>query len=238
MKAVILCGGLGSRLSEETKIIPKPLVKIGSIPIIEHIIRFYGYYGIEEFILSTGYKSSLLEKYFKKRKNIKCVNTGKNTLTGGRILRLKKYFKPKETFLCTYGDGLTNQNLNKLIKFHFKHKKIATLTAVKPPARFGEIFLQGNKITKFEEKPQLNQSWINGGFFVFDYKIFKYIKNDLTMLEKEPLTKLVKLGQLKAFTHKGFWQCMDTMRDKETLENLWNSKKAPWKKFYHKKKLN
>ena len=125
-----------------------------------------------------------------------------------------------------------------MIKFHFKHKKIATLTAVKPPARFGEIFLQGNKITKFEEKPQLNQSWINGGFFVFDYKIFKYIKNDLTMLEKEPLTKLVKLGQLKAFTHKGFWQCMDTMRDKKTLENLWNSKKAPWKKFYHKKKLN
>lgn len=235
MKVVILCGGIGSRLSEETKIVPKPLVKIGRIPIIDHIISFYSYYGFNDFILSTGYKSILLEKYFKKRKNIKCVYTGKHTLTGGRILRLKKYFKPKETFLCTYGDGLTNQNLKKLISFHFKHKKIATLTAVKPPARFGEIFLKGNRVTKFQEKTQLNQSWINGGFFVFDYRIFKFIKNDYTMLEKEPLTKLVKLGELKAFTHKGFWQCMDTMRDKNNLIKLWKSKNAPWKKFFLKK---
>lgn len=228
MKIVILCGGLGSRLSEETKLIPKPLVKIGNIPIIQHIINIYSFYGFKDFILATGYKNKLIEKYFKKKKNIKCVFTGNSTLTGGRLLRLKKLFNKNETFMLTYGDGLTNQNLTKLLKFHLKHKKIATLTAVKPPARFGELFLKGNRITEFEEKPQLNNNWINGGFFVFNYEIFNLIRGDKMMLEREPLTKLAKKKELMAFRHKGFWQCMDTMRDKNVLNNLWKSKKAPW----------
>ena len=228
MKIVILCGGLGSRLSEETKLIPKPMVKIGKIPIIQHLINFYSFYGFNDFILATGYKNKVIEKYFKKNKNVKCVFTGNSTLTGGRLLRLKKLFKKNETFMLTYGDGLTNQNLSKLLKFHLRHKKIGTLTAVKPPARFGELFLKGNRIIKFEEKPQLNNNWINGGFFVFNYEIFNLIKGDKMMLEREPLTKLAKKKELIAFKHKGFWQCMDTMRDKNVLVNLWKSKKAPW----------
>ena len=228
MKIVILCGGLGSRLSEETKLIPKPMVKIGKIPIIQHLINFYSFYGFNDFILATGYKNKVIEKYFKKNKNVKCVFTGNSTLTGGRLLRLKKLFKKNETFMLTYGDGLTNQNLTKLLKFHLRHKKIGTLTAVKPPARFGELFLKGNRIIKFEEKPQLNNNWINGGFFVFNYEIFNLIKGDKMMLEREPLTKLAKKKELIAFKHKGFWQCMDTMRDKNVLVNLWKSKKAPW----------
>ena len=177
MKIVILCGGLGSRLSEETKLIPKPMVKIGSLPIIRHIINYYKSFGFNEFILATGYKKNILEKYFKKEKNIKCVFTGKNTLTGGRLLRLKKYFSKNENFMLTYGDGLSNVDLKQLFKFHMMHKKIATLTSVKPPARFGEVFISGNRVSKFEEKSQLNQNWINGGFFVFNEKIFKFIKN-------------------------------------------------------------
>lgn len=228
MKVVILCGGLGSRLAEETKLIPKPMVKIGNKPIIKHIIEIYSYYGFKEFILATGYKSHFLEKYFKKNKNVKCVFTGKNTLTGGRLLRLKKYFSPKETFMLTYGDGLTNQNLKKLLSFHKKHKKIATMTVVKPPARFGEVFLNKNKVIKFEEKSQLNSNWINGGYFVLNYKIFDLIKGDQVMLEREPLNKLTKKKNLMAFKHKGFWQCMDTLRDKKVLENLIRKKKACW----------
>lgn len=228
MKIVILCGGLGSRLSEETKLIPKPMVKIGNIPIVQHLINIYSFYGFKNFILATGYKNKVIEKYFKKKKNIKCVFTGNSTLTGGRLLRLKKLFNKNESFMLTYGDGLTNQNIKKLLKFHLKHKKVATLTAVKPPARFGELFLKGNRITAFEEKPQLNNNWINGGFFVFNYEIFNLIKGDKMMLEREPLTKLAKKKELMAFKHKGFWQCMDTMRDKNILVNLWKSKKAPW----------
>ncbi len=228
MKIVILCGGLGSRLSEETKLIPKPMVKIGKIPIIQHLINVYSFYGFNDFILATGYKNKVIEKYFKKKKNVKCIFTGNSTLTGGRLLRLKKLFKKNETFMLTYGDGLTSQNLTKLLKFHLRHKKIGTLTAVKPPARFGELFLKGNKIIEFEEKPQLNNNWINGGFFVFNYEIFNLIKGDKMMLEREPLTKLAKKKELMAFKHKGFWQCMDTMRDKNVLVNLWKSKKAPW----------
>ena len=228
MKIVILCGGLGSRLSEETKLIPKPMVKIGNIPIIQHLINIYSFYGFKNFILATGYKNKVIEKYFKKKKNIKCVFTGNSTLTGGRLLRLKKLFNKNESFMLTYGDGLTNQNIKKLLKFHLKHKKVATLTAVKPPARFGELFLKGNRITAFEEKPQLNNNWINGGFFVFNYEIFNLIKGDKMMLEREPLTKLAKKKELMAFKHKGFWQCVDTMRDKNILVNLWKSKKAPW----------
>ena len=228
MKIVILCGGLGSRLSEETKLIPKPMVKIGSLPIIRHIINYYKSFGFNEFILATGYKKDILEKYFKKEKKIKCIFTGNNTLTGGRLLRLKKYFSTNENFMLTYGDGLSNVDLKKLLKFHMKHKKIATLTSVKPPARFGEVFISGNRVSKFEEKSQLNQNWINGGFFVFNEKIFKYIKNDLNMLEREPFQKLTQKRELMAFKHFGFWQCMDTMRDKKILNKLLKEKKAPW----------
>jgi len=228
MKVIILCGGLGSRLAEETRVIPKPMIKIGNLPILSHIIKIYSYFGFNDFILATGYKSKVIEKYFKNKKKIRCIYTGKNTLTGGRLLRLKKYFKPGENFMLTYGDGLTNQNLKKLLKFHIKHKKIATLTSVKPPARFGEVFLKGNKVSKFEEKPQLNSNWINGGFFVFNYKIFNYIAGDQVMLEREPFKKLTKSNQLMAYKHYSFWQCMDTMRDKNILKKMWREKKAPW----------
>ena len=228
MKVIILCGGLGSRLAEETKLIPKPMVKIGRLPILQHIIKIYKSYGFNEFILATGYKNKIIDNYFKNKKNIKCIYTGKNTLTGGRILRLKKFFKKDENFMMTYGDGLTNQNLIKLLKFHLKNKKIATMTVVKPTARFGEVFLNGNKVKKFEEKPQLNNNWINGGFFVLNYKIFKYIEGDQVMLERQPLIKMTKIKELIAFKHFGFWHCMDTMRDKNLLKKLWHSKKAPW----------
>ena len=231
MKVVILCGGLGSRLAEETKLIPKPMVKIGNIPIIEHIIKIYQFYGFNDFILATGYKNNVIKKYFKNRKNVQCVYTGKDTLTGGRLLRLKKFFKKKDNFMLTYGDGLTNQNIKKLYSFHLKHKKIGTMTTVKPPARFGEVFLENNKVIKFEEKTQLKNNWINGGFFVFNYKIFSFIKGDKTMLERKPLERLVDLNQLMAFKHAGFWQCMDTMRDKNILIKLLSLNKAPWIKL-------
>jgi glucose-1-phosphate cytidylyltransferase len=228
MKVVILCGGLGSRLAEETKLIPKPMVKIGKIPIVQHIINFYESYGFQDFILATGYKKEFLERYFKKNKRIKCVFTGKNTLTGGRLLRLKNYLSKDENFFLTYGDGLSNQNLKNLIKFHIKHKKIATLTAVRPTARFGELKIQKNKVKRFQEKPQLKDNWINGGFFIFNVKIFNYISGDKMMLEREPFLKLTKKNELMAFKHYGFWQCMDTMRDKNVLSELWKEKKAPW----------
>ena len=231
MKVIILCGGIGSRLAEETKLIPKPMVKIGNLPILLHIIKIYKHYGFNEFILATGYKSSIIENYFKNKKNIKCVYTGKNTLTGGRLLKLKKFFRNGENFMLTYGDGLTSQNIKKLVNFHIKHKKIATMTTVKPPARFGEVFLKGSRITKFEEKSQLNENWINGGFFVFNYEIFKFIKEDQIMLERQPLTKLTKINQLRAFRHTGFWQCMDTTRDKNILLSLLKNKKAPWIRY-------
>jgi len=228
MKVVILCGGVGSRLAEETKLIPKPMVKIGKIPIVQHIINYYKNYGFNDFILATGYKNNIIEKFYKSKNNIKCIFTGKNTLTGGRILRLKKYFKKDENFLLTYGDGLSNQNLKALVRLHYKQKKIATLTAVKPPARFGVLNLNKNKVSSFKEKQQLNNDWINGGFFVFNSKIFNYISGDNIMLEREPFQKLTKIGQLTAFKHYGFWQCMDTLRDKKVLENLLKEKKPPW----------
>ena len=228
MKVIILCGGVGSRLAEETKLIPKPMVKIGPVPIVQHIINFYKSYNFKEFILATGYKKKVIENYFKNKKNIKCIFTGKNTLTGGRLLRLKKYFSKDENFLLTYGDGLSNQNLKNLVNFHLKNKKIATLTAVKPPARFGELKIKGNFVNDFKEKPQLQNNWINGGFFVFNSKIFKFIKGDSEMLEREPFQKLAKKKQLLAFKHNGFWQCMDTMRDKLHLQKIWRQKKAFW----------
>ena len=189
-------------------------------------LDIYKFYGFNEFILATGYKSQIIENFFKKKSNIKCIYTGKNSMTGGRLLRLKKYFKKDENFMLTYGDGLTNQNITNLVKFHKKHNKIVTMTVVKPPARFGEVFLSGQKVKKFEEKPQLNRNWINGGFFVLNSKIFKFIKKNSTMLEREPLTNLVKKKEVVAFRHKKFWQCMDTIRDKNLLSML-AKKNAP-----------
>jgi glucose-1-phosphate cytidylyltransferase len=232
MKTVILCGGYGTRLSEETIIKPKPMVKIGKEPILEHIINIYKDYNYKDFILALGYKSKYIKSYYKKKKtkNTALVYTGKDTMTGGRLLRLKKYLKNEETFMLTYGDGVSSVDIKKLVKFHKKHKKIATLTAVRPPVRFGELKIDGSKINSFQEKPQVTHGWINGGFFVFNKEIFDFIKSDKIMLEREPMEKLAKMGQLMAYKHEGFWQCMDTLRDKIFLNKLVKSKNIPWKK--------
>ncbi len=219
-KVVILAGGLGTRLSEYTKEIPKPMIKINGIPILKRIMNHYSKFGFKEFIIATGYKKKVIEKYFAKPIKdwkISIINTGKNTMTGGRIKRLKKYLL-KDTFMLTYGDGLCNININKLVKFHKKNKKLVTLTAVRPPARFGAIKLLGNRVKYFKEKSSLDEGWINGGFFVIEPEFLRYLKNDRTYLEREPLEKLAKKNELVAFKHFGFWQCMDTKRDKETLE--------------------
>jgi len=232
MKTVILCGGYGTRLSEETTIKPKPMVKIGNKPILEHIMSIYEYYGYNQFILALGYKSEYIKKYYKNKgkKNIDLVYTGKDTKTGGRLLRLKNYLKNEKTFMLTYGDGISNINIKKAIKFHKNHGKIATITAVRPPVRFGELKINGNKVKSFKEKPQVSQGWINGGFFIFNNEILNFINNDQIMLEKEPLEKLTKENQLMAFKHEGFWKCMDTMRDKILLNKLWKENNKLWKK--------
>ena len=219
MKVIILAGGKGSRLSEYTKIIPKPMVKILKVPIIVRIINHFTRYGFKDFIIASGYKSKIIEKYFSKNflnLNIKIVNTGINSMTGGRVKLLKKYIN--NTFMLTYGDGLCDVDLNKLIKFHKKNKYIATLTAVRPPARFGGIKISGKTVRYFKEKSKLDEGWINGGFFVMETKIMKYIKNKKTVLEQLPLEKLSHSKKLGAFKHHGYWQCMDTIRDKELLE--------------------
>ena len=226
MKVVILAGGLGTRLSEYTKNIPKPMVKIRNIPIIVHIMKHYSKFGFKEFYVAAGYKQEVIKNYFKNKKygwKINIVNTGQKTMTGGRIKKLKKFLK-NETFLLTYGDGLSNVNLKKLVRFHKKSKGVATLTAVRPPARFGAIKIKGKKAIYFKEKSKLDEGWINGGFFVFEPEIFEYIKNDKTFLEKEPLSVLGKKKKLNAYRHKGFWQCMDTIRDKEILEKSFKKK--------------
>lgn len=233
MKCVILAGGKGSRLSEYTKKIPKPMIEIGKKPIILHIIEYYLSYGIKDFIIASGYKHRVIKNYFSKKKtsyNVRVVNTGKESLTGKRIKLLEKFFKKNENFLMTYGDGLSDVNLSKLIKFHLKNKKIFTLTAVHPPARFGELTINKNSVKNFEEKPQLNRGWINGGFFVINSLFFKILSKKNVMLEREPIKNLLKLKQLGAFRHEKFWYCMDNLRDKKILENLIKNKKAPWLK--------
>lgn len=219
-KVVILAGGLGTRLSEYTNNIPKPMVKINGVPIIKRIMKHYAKFGFNDFIIATGYKSQIIEKYFSKKiKNwkIKIVNTGNKTMTGGRIKRLKKYLY-KDTFLLTYGDGLSNVDIKKLYRFHVKEKKMVTLTAVRPPARFGAIKLIGNKVKYFREKSSIDEGWINGGFFVMEPNFLNYLKSDKTFLERDPLEKAAKKKQLVAYKHTGFWQCMDTKRDKEILD--------------------
>ena len=220
-KVVILCGGLGTRIGLETKYKPKPMIKINDKPIIWHIMKIYKNYGYNDFILSAGYKHEMIKNYFKNSNefNVKVVNTGLNTETGGRILLLKKYIKD-QYFFMTYGDGVSDINIKKLLDFHLKNKGIATLTAVRPPVRFGEIKFKSKKIKSFIEKPQTGSGWVNGGFFVLNRDIFKFIKSKKIIFEREPLTKLYKKRKLIGYKHKGFWQCMDTIRDKIYLRNL------------------
>lgn len=227
MKVVILAGGFGTRISEYTKLIPKPMIKICGKPIITYIIKHYEKFGFKDFIIATGYKKNVIEKYFYKKNSkskIKTIYTGLKTMTGGRIKRLQSIIG-QETFMLTYGDGVSNPNLKNLLKFHKKNKNIATLTAVRPPARFGAIKISRNKVTYFKEKSHLDTGWINGGFFVFEPEIFDYINGDNTFLERQPMQKISKKNKLGAYKHKGFWQCMDTMRDREILEKLIKKKK-------------
>ena len=220
MKVVILAGGRGTRISEYTNLIPKPMIKVLGKPIILRIMDHYARFGHKDFYIATGYKSNVIKKYFKKKNykkyNINLIYTGLNTMTGGRIKRLNKFLN--ETFLVTYGDGLSNININKLINFHKRNKKLVTLTTVRPPARFGAIKIKNNFVKYFREKSSLDEGWINGGFFVMEPKFLKFISGDKTYLEQEPFKKISKKKQLMAFKHKGFWQCMDTLRDKEILE--------------------
>ena len=228
MKVVILAGGLGTRISEYTRSIPKPMIKICGKPIIHRIIDHYFKYGYSDFYIALGYKGAFIKKYFREKKlnkkiKIHLIETGKNTMTGGRLKRLKKFLN--EPFLLTYGDGLSNINLTKLIKFHKKNKKLITLTAVRPPARFGVIEIKGKVVKYFREKNLLDTGWINGGFFVIQPEFLNLIKNDKTFLEQEPLQIATQKKQLLAFKHYGFWQCMDTLRDKKILEKKIREKK-------------
>jgi glucose-1-phosphate cytidylyltransferase len=227
MNVVILAGGFGTRISEYTKSIPKPMIKINKDPIIVHIMRHYYNYGFKNFFVALGYKGEVIRNFFKKKKfpwKVNLINTGLKTMTGGRLKRLKKYLKD-ETFLLTYGDGLSNVDLRRLVRFHKKKKKLVTLTAVRPPARFGFIKIDNSYVKYFKEKSQVDAGWINGGFFVIEPKFLKFIRNDNTFLEKTPLEKVTSKKQLVAYKHHGFWQCMDTVRDKIILENAIKKKK-------------
>ncbi len=254
MKVVILAGGLGTRLSEETTTKPKPMVEIGGRPILWHILKIYSSYNINEFIICCGYKGYIIKEYFanyfmhqsdvtfdmsenkiiyrEKRAEkwkITLVDTGLKSMTGGRLKRVKEYLRNEEMFCFTYGDGLSDVNIDKLIKFHKSHKKLATLTATFPPGRFGALSIKNNMVTNFEEKPKGDGILINGGFFVLSPKVINYIENDQTTWEQEPLKQLASEGNLYCYKHKGFWQPMDTLRDKRYLQNLWDNDKAPWK---------
>lgn len=254
MKAVILAGGLGTRLSEETNIKPKPMVEIGGKPILWHIMKLYSFYGINDFIICCGYKGYLIKEYFanyflhqsdvtfdmsnnkikihKKRAEpwkVTLLDTGEKTMTGGRIKKIKEFIKEGDDFCLTYGDGLSDINISELIKFHKSHGKIATLSAVYPPGRFGALETNGIKVTKFSEKPSGDGAMVNGGFFVLNTKVIDYIAGDNTVWELEPLKNLADQEELMFYKHTNFWQPMDTLRDKIYLENLWSSKTPPWK---------
>ena len=257
MKVVILAGGLGTRLAEETENKPKPMVEIGGKPILWHIMKIYSFYGINEFIICCGYKGFVIKEYFKnyflhmsdvtfsiddnsmkvRQKNVEnwkvtLVDTGENTMTGGRLKRVKSYLKNEKAFCLTYGDGIGDINISNLIAFHKKHKKLATLTATRPQARYGAIKLDSNgKVNYFKEKPEDEGGWVNGGFFVLNPSVIEKIKDDNTIWEQEPLTTLAKEEQLFAYKHNGFWIPMDNLRDKLLLNKLWNNGEAPWKKW-------
>lgn len=253
MKVAILAGGTGSRLAEETEVKPKPMVEIGGKPILWHIMMYYAQFDFSEFVIALGYKGEVIKKYMVdycalnsdltvsmktgvvRMKNgqtsdwtVDLVDTGMQTQTGGRIKRLKPYLG-KETFMLTWGDGLSNVNLDDLLAFHRSHGKLATLTAVRPTARFGHLEMDGDRVVEFSEKPQTREGWINGAFFVLEPEIFDYIEGDATHWEMEPLERLAQEGQLMAYRHTSFWQCMDTLREKVYLESLWQSANAPWK---------
>jgi glucose-1-phosphate cytidylyltransferase len=253
MKVVLLAGGLGTRLAEETEIRPKPMVEIGGRPILWHIMKHYAHYGFQEFLVALGYKGEYIKRYFldyytlngsmsidlasgivqpqlKECEDWKLhlLDTGVRTNTGGRLKRLESYLG-NETFAITYGDGVSNIDLQKLVEFHKSHGKWVTVSAVRPPARFGGLVLEGDLVGSFTEKPQSGEGWINGGFLVMEPQIFKYLTNDSVGLEVELLEKLAIDGQLAAYRHYDFWQCMDTLRDKQHLESLWQSGKPPWK---------
>ena len=231
MKAVILAGGYGTRISEESHLLPKPMIEIGGKPILWHIMKIYSTYKIDDFVICLGYKGEKIKEYFgqfdSKSWNIQLVDTGEDTMTGGRLKRIQD--KIDDTFCVTYGDGLSDINLNDLILFHKEKRSLATLTAIHPPERFGVLNLSGDYITQFHEKHAGESSWINGGFFVFEPEIFDYLQDDSTILERMPLETLAKEQKLTAFKHNGFWHPMDTQRDKKHLEKLWASGKAPWK---------
>ncbi len=253
-KVIILCGGLGTRLSEETQVRPKPMVEIGGRPIVWHIMKIYEKYGFNDFVLALGYKGEFIKDYFLNYHarqsdltvNLKdglvsysnptaedwrvaLVDTGAATQTGGRLLRLKSLIKANETFMLTYGDGVSNIDIKKLMDFHKSHGRLATVSAVRPPARFGDLRIENNEVIRFEEKPQLGEGWINGGFFVFESGVFDFLVDDATVLEKSPLERLAQQGQLMAYQHHGYWQSMDTLRDKHALEELWVSGNPPWR---------
>ena len=254
MKAVILAGGLGTRLSEETTIKPKPMVEIGGKPILWHIMKSYSSYGIHDFVICCGYKGYVIKEYFANyflhtsdvtfdmQKNemevhtrnaepwkVTLVDTGDGTMTGGRLKRVRQYLCDEEAFCFTYGDGVSDVDIGEVIKFHAAHGKLATLTATQPPGRFGSLNLDGNRVNSFQEKPQGDGAWINGGFFVLSPKVIEYIQDDATIWEKKPMEQLAHEGQMDAYFHQGFWQPMDTLRDKIHLEELWASGQAPWK---------
>ena len=231
MKAVILAGGYGTRISERSHLIPKPMIEIGGKPILWHIMKIYLAHKIDDFVICLGYKGEKIKEYFEqfdsKLWNVQLIDTGLNTMTGGRLKRIQD--KIDDTFCVTYGDGVSDVNLNNLITFHKEKKSLATLTAIHPPERFGVLNLSGDYVKEFHEKHTGESSWINGGFFVFEPEIFDYLQNDSTVLERAPLETLAKEQKLAAFKHNGFWHPMDTLRDKKHLEDLWTSEKAPWK---------
>jgi glucose-1-phosphate cytidylyltransferase len=253
VKVAILAGGVGSRLAEETELKPKPMVEIGGKPILWHIMMHYSHYGFSDFIIALGYKGEVIKKYMIDYSSLNrdltvemrtgavtfshgsvmnwrvdLVDTGMNTMTGGRIRRLERIVG-NETFMLTWGDGVSDVNLHKLLSFHRSHGKLATLTAVRPTARFGHLEMNGDAVVEFSEKPQTAEGWINGAFFVLQPEVFDYIEGDETQWEREPLEQLAREGQLMAYRHQSFWQCMDTLREKKYLENLWASGNAPWK---------
>ena len=231
IKTIILAGGYGTRLGDVTDTIPKPMVEIGGIPIIVHIMNHYAHYGHNEFYIALGYKADYIKKYFdnfNSKWDIKLIDTGVDTQTGGRCKIISKEIGNERAFL-TYGDGLSDININKLLDFHIANKKIITVSAVHPSARFGELHLEGDRVISFKEKPQLQSGWINGGFFVIEPEFYNLINKQDVMLEREPLEAAAMKSELYAFKHEGFWQCMDTRRDHHLLETLWQSNDAPWK---------